>query len=84
MGNLDVKNSRWLCSEPKRISLLTLLYVFFGRLNLALDSQTAIQTHLYFIPEGISLAFVLLYGRTMAIGVFADELLLALSTGAPA
>jgi signal transduction histidine kinase len=84
MGNPGVKISRWLCSKPGRIALLTLLYVFFGRLNLALDSQTSIGSPVFFIPEGIALAFVLLYGRTMAIGVFAGQLLFTLSSGGPA
>jgi signal transduction histidine kinase len=84
MSNLGVKISRWFCSEPGRITLLALLYVVFGRLILALDSQTSIGTPIFFIPEGIALAFVLVYGRTMAIGVFAGQLLLTLSSGAPA
>ena len=84
MSNLGVKISRWFCSEPGRITLLALLYVVFGRLILALDSQTTSGTPIFFIPEGIALAFVLVYGRTMAIGVFAGQLLLTLSSGAPA
>jgi signal transduction histidine kinase len=84
MSNPGVRISRWFSSEPGRITLLALLYVFFGRLLLALDAEPSIQTPIFFIPEGIALAFVLLYGRTMAIGVFAGQLLLSLGAGAPA
>ena len=84
MKTPEVKSGRGLSSQPGRIVLLALLYAGFGQLVFALDSQTSIVTPLFFIPEAIALAFVLLYGRTMAIGVFAGQLLLALSAGAPA
>ena len=84
MNTSEAKSLRGLPSTPGRIVLLTLLYFTFGQLVFALDSQTSIVTPLFFIPEAIALAFVLLYGRTMAIGVFVGQLLLALSAGAPA
>lgn len=84
MTTPETKSVRGLSSRPGRIVLLALLYVVFGQLVFALDSQTSIVTPLFFIPEAIALAFVLLYGRTMAIGVFAGQLLLTLSAGIPA
>ena len=81
MNTSEAKNLRGLPSTHGRIVLLTLLYFAFGRLIFASDSQTSILSPLFFIPEGIALAFALLYGRTMAIGVFVGQLLLALSTG---
>ena len=84
MNTPKAKNGKGVLSRPGRIVLLALLYATFGQLVFALDSQTSIVTPLFFIPEAIALAFVLLYGPTMAIGVFAGQLLLALSAGAPA
>ena len=84
MTTPEVESGRWLSSRPGRIVLLALLYVVFGQLVFALDSQPSIVTPLFFIPEAIALAFVLHYGRSMAIGVFAGQLLLALSAGIPA
>jgi signal transduction histidine kinase len=83
MNTPDLKRGRACSSRPWRIALLALLYFFFGRLIFALDSQTSIVSPLFFIPEGIALAFALLYGRSMAIGVFVGQVLLALSAGAP-
>ena len=83
MTTPEVKSGRGLSSRPGRIVLLALVYVVFGQLVFALDSRASIVTPLFFIPEAIALAFVLLYGRTMAIGVFAGQLLLALSAGTP-
>ena len=83
MTTAEVKSGRGLSSRPGRIVLLALLYVVFGQLVFALDTQTSIVTPLFFIPEAIALAFVLLYGRSMAIGVFSGQLLLALSAGIP-
>ncbi|TQV87295.1 sensor domain-containing diguanylate cyclase [Aliikangiella coralliicola] len=52
-----------------------------GAFSIAVSHQNI--TSVIFAPEGVSLAFAILYGRRVWIGVFVGQLLLALSTALP-
>ena len=64
-------------------TLLALLYFITGKISFALFQQDAIVTITIFIPEGIALAAVLLYGYRIVPGIFFGQLLLALTSGLP-
>jgi PAS domain S-box-containing protein len=61
-----------------RIFLLTLVYVFAGRLSLLLAIPPGFVSGL-FLPMGIALGAVLIWGFPMAIGVFLGSTLLNIS-----
>ncbi len=61
--------------------VLALLYVLTGHLSFALFQQDSVVTVTIFIPEGIALAAVLIYGYRVVPGIFVGQLLLALSSG---
>ncbi len=61
--------------------VLTLLYLFAGKLSFALFQQDMIVTVTVFIPEGIALAAILIYGYRVIPGIFFGQMLLALDSG---
>lgn len=63
--------------------LLALLYFLTGKLSFALFQQDAIVTITVFIPEGIALAAILIYGYRIVPGIFFGQLLLASTSGLP-
>ena len=61
--------------------LLALLYFLTGKASFALSHADSIVVSSIFFPEGIALAFVLLRKEAVLPGVFAGQLLLALTSG---
>ena len=61
--------------------LLALLYWLTGKLSFTFFQQDMIVTVTVFIPEGIALAAVLIYGYRIVPGIFLGQLLLALDSG---
>ena len=65
------------------VAMLALLYFFAGKLSFALFQQDTIVTVTVFVPEGIALAGVLVYGYRVVPGIFLGQLLLAMDSGLP-
>ena len=61
--------------------VVTTLYIVTGMLSFALFQQDTIVTVTIFIPEGIALAAVLIYGYRILPGIFFGQFLLALFSG---
>ena len=63
--------------------LLVLAYLLLGPLSLAFASGHSPVASTVFMPEGVALAFVILYGPRVAAGVFVGQLLLCLGLQQP-
>jgi two-component system sensor kinase FixL len=63
-----------------KIAALSLLYFIFGQLAFVYSLSFGTVTSSIFFPEGIALAFVLLYGVRVSPGVFIGQLALASTT----
>ena len=61
------------------IILMSVLYYATGELSFILLSGENIINLGVFIPEGIALAFALYYGKSIVIGIFIGQLILALT-----
>lgn len=61
--------------------IIAILYWITGRLSFAFFQQDSIVTVTVFIPEGIALAGVILYGYRVIPSIFFGQLILALSSG---
>ena len=59
-------------------AVVAILYFLTGKLDFALFQQDMIVTLTVFIPEGIALAAVLIYGYRVLPGIFLGQLLLAI------
>jgi len=66
-----------------KVAILATLYFLFGTINNYISIDTGINTINIFIPEGIALASVLLYGRNMWLGVFIGQTLLLYYSNIP-
>jgi diguanylate cyclase (GGDEF)-like protein len=64
-----------------KITTLALIYFITGKLSLLVSHENNIITIVYFIPEGFSLAAMLIYGRVIWGGVLIGQFLLALDMG---
>jgi integral membrane sensor domain MASE1 len=62
---------------------LALLYILLGHISFAVSVSYNNVTSVCFAPEGISLAFAILYGYRYWPGVFIGQFILAFSTGLP-
>ncbi len=70
-----------------RVVLLALAYFAFGKLVFSVSDRSLnhqIVTLVIFIPEGIALAAVLIWGRSLWPGIFLGQFLLALPLPVPA
>lgn len=63
-----------------KIVLVAVLYYVLGLFSFEFSVSNSIVTNVIFLPEGVGLAFVILFGPLMAIGVFIGQFFLALST----
>ena len=64
-----------------RILILASLYVILGHLAFNEAVGNSIVTPVLFTSEGVALAFTLVFGPRMAVGVFLGQLILALTSG---
>ena len=64
-----------------RLIGLALFYFLTGKLSFAIFYQAKIVTLTAFLPEGLALAAVLIYGPRIIPGIFLGQLLLALDAG---
>ncbi len=60
---------------------MAILYFVSGKISFYFSLENSIVTICIFFAEGISLAFVILFGKRAILGVFIGQLLLALSNG---
>jgi len=61
--------------------IMAMLYFISGKISFYFSLENSIVTICIFFAEGISLAFVILFGKRAIVGVFIGQLLLALSNG---
>jgi diguanylate cyclase (GGDEF)-like protein len=61
--------------------VLAISYVLLGRLTFAVSVEHSNVTSVIFAPEGIALAFCILFGRRVAWGVFLGQTVLSIWTG---
>jgi len=66
-------------NTPQVISL-AILYFLLGKLSFSYVVSFGVVTSSIFLPEGIALAFVLIYGARIIPGVFIGQLALALTS----
>jgi len=68
-----------------KVAILATLYFLFGIINnsILIDTDIGMNTINIFIPEGIALASVLLYGRNMWLGVFIGQSILLYYSNIP-
>jgi signal transduction histidine kinase len=66
-----------------RVAVLALLYFITGAVSIAIGDHHYIITLAIFAAEGFSLAAVLLFGRSMWLGVFIGQILLAIYQEVP-
>jgi len=59
-----------------RVAILAILYFLFGIISDFISIKTGLNNIDIFIPEGIALASVILYGRNMWLGIFIGQSLL--------
>ena len=76
-----MKNKTEMVAMLLRNIVLAILYLLSGKISFAFFQQDLIVTLTVFIPEGIALAAVLIYGQRIIPGIFFGQLLLALSSG---
>lgn len=65
------------------ILVLTAGYFLLGRLAFAMAVSEGSATSIAFLPEGLALAFTIIFGSRVAPGIFAGQLILSLSLGVP-
>jgi PAS domain S-box-containing protein len=71
----------WLRAHGWRALALAALYFVFGHASFLVQVDDVLVTPVLFVPEGIALAMVLRFGAALWPGVFAGQLVLALSRG---
>ena len=64
-----------------RVVLLAILYFISGQASFFLSVSHSIVTLVIFVAEGFALAFVILWGESLCVGVFLGQLVLALVNG---
>ena len=64
-----------------KIILMATIYFIAGKISFAISHDSTIVTIVIFMAEGFALAAVLLYGRSLWIGIFIGQFILALSSG---
>jgi signal transduction histidine kinase len=78
--NLTVLNS-WLRTSGVPSLILAIAYALTGRLSFLAQVDNVVVTPVFFLPEGIALAFALRFGPGIWPGVFTGQLVLALIQG---
>lgn len=71
----------WLRSHGLPSLLLAIAYALTGRLSFLARVDDLLVTPVFFLPEGIALAFALRFGPGIWPGIFAGQLILALVQG---
>ena len=61
--------------------LIAFIYFLAGKASFSIYQSASIITIVIFISEGFALAAVLIYGRSILLGIFLGQLFLALSVG---
>jgi integral membrane sensor domain MASE1 len=62
-----------------RIIALAILYFLFGKIAFLAELKESMVVPVFFASEGVALAFTLVFGPRMAIGVFIGQLIFALT-----
>ena len=71
----------WLRTHGRQALVLAVLYFVFGHASFLVQVDDVLVTPVLFAPEGIALAMALRFGAAVWPGVFAGQLVLALSSG---
>ncbi|QJE94269.1 sensor histidine kinase [Luteolibacter luteus] len=59
-------------------------YFLLGRLAFAMAVSEGSATSIAFLPEGLALAFTIIFGPRVSLGIFLGQLVLSVSLGVPA
>ena len=73
----------WLRTSGLPSLLLAIAYAFSGRLSFLAQVDDVLVTPVFFLPEGVALAFALRFGPGIWPGILAGQLALALHQGLP-
>ncbi len=73
----------WLRTSGLLSLLLAIAYAFSGRLSFLAQVDDVLVTPVFFLPEGVALAFALRFGPGIWPGILAGQLALALHQGLP-
>jgi PAS domain S-box-containing protein len=73
----------WVRTQGTRSLVLAVLFFLFGHASFLVQVEHAVVTPVLFVSEGIALALAIRYGAGVWPGVFAGQMLLALSRGLP-
>jgi diguanylate cyclase (GGDEF)-like protein len=80
-----IRQVDYLRSSPTRTALaavvLAIVYVLLGRLTFSVSVEHSNVTSVVFVPEGIALAFAILFGRRVAWGVLLGQTVLSIWSG---
>jgi signal transduction histidine kinase len=80
-------DSLWWQSYLIKTVIMALMYFLAGKLIFSISDNSLnnlVVSIVVFLPEGIALAGAILFGKSVWIGIFIGQLLLALSVGIPA
>ncbi len=73
----------WLRTSGLPSLLLAIAYAFSGQLSFLAQVDDVLVTPVFFLPEGVALAFALRFGPGIWPGILAGQLALALHQGLP-
>ncbi len=72
-------SDNWSSKDLFRIITLAILYVLFGKLAFLAEFKESLVVPVFFASEGLALAFTIVFGPRMAVGVFIGQLIFALT-----
>ena len=70
---------RWSSKDLVRIIALAILYFLFGKIAFLAELKESMVVPVFFASEGVALAFTLVFGPRMAVGVFVGQFIFALT-----
>jgi integral membrane sensor domain MASE1 len=72
-------SDNWSSKDLFRIIALATLYFLFGKLAFLAELKESLVVPVFFASEGVALAFTLVFGPRMAVGVFVGQFIFALT-----
>ncbi len=72
-------SDNWSSKDLIRIIALAILYFLFGKIAFLAELKESIVVPVFFASEGVALAFTLVFGPRMAVGVFVGQFIFALT-----
>lgn len=72
-------SDNWSSKDLFRIIALATLYFLFGKLAFLAELKESLVVPVFFASEGVALAFTLVFGPRMVVGVFVGQFIFALT-----